>query len=305
MYDIIPDIHGHADKLEAALAALGYQHRHGAWRHSDPARQCLFLGDFIDRGPENAAVIKIVRDMIEAGSAQAIMGNHELNAIHFHTQNPVGGAALRLWTAKNLRQHKSFLAEFTPNTPATADVVNWMRSLPLYLEFPHFRMVHACWDEARIAQLDTLTKRGVLSEAQLIQAANPTDPLNDLVEAIAKGPETTLPEGYSMTDKDGTIRREVRVKWWQAGGQSWADVAMSVPDLSELPKGTPPEDVRALAYPAHAKPVFFGHYWMVGAPTLQAPNALCLDYSAGKGGPLVTYTFEDGAPLSLGRITAH
>jgi|LGOV01.1.fsa_nt_gb hypothetical protein len=80
---------------------------------------------------------------------------------------------------------------------------------------------------------------------------------------------------------------------------------MSVPDLSELPKGRPPENVRALAYPAHAKPVFFGHYWMVGTPILQAPNALCLDYSAGKGGPLVTYTFEDGAPLSLGRITAH
>ena len=217
MYDIIPDIHGHADKLKAALTALGYQKRNGAWRHSNPARQCLFLGDFIDRGPENAAVIKIVRGMIDAGSAQAIMGNHELNAIHFHTKDPELGPALRPWNEKNLRQHKSFLAEFAPESSATAGVVNWMRSLPLYLEFPHFRLVHACWDEARIAQLDALTNRGVLNEAQFIQAANLDDPLNDLVETIAKGPEATLPKGYSMTDKDGTIRREVAGK----AGRMW------------------------------------------------------------------------------------
>lgn len=302
MYDIIPDIHGHADKLVAALKALGYQQRNGAFRHSNPARHCLFLGDFIDRGPQNAAVIQIVRRMIDAGTAQAVMGNHELNAIHLHTPNPVGGTPLRDWNRKNMRQHKSFLDEFAPNTAATAEAIDWMRNLPLFLELPEFRIVHACWDEARIAKLGN---NGMLSEAQLIGAANPVDPLNDLVETICKGPEAPLPDSCIFTDKDDTKRREVRVKWWQAGGKSWADVAMSVPDISQLPAGTPPEAVRALAYPSNAKPVFFGHYWMEGTPELQAPNALCLDYSAGKGGPLMSYTFEVGAPLSLARLTAH
>lgn len=47
-YDIIGDIHGHADALlEALLTDLGYSNKGGAWRH--PARQALFVGDFIDR----------------------------------------------------------------------------------------------------------------------------------------------------------------------------------------------------------------------------------------------------------------
>mgnify|MGYP000057643949 CR=1 FL=1 len=37
------------------------------------------------------------------------------------------------------------------------------------------------------------------------------------------------------------------------------------------------------------KPVFFGHYWMRGAPAVQADRMACVDYSAGKGGPLVAY----------------
>ena len=51
-YDIIGDIHGHADKLEAMLRTLGYRRTAGAWRHPD--RQAIFVGDFVDRGPARA-----------------------------------------------------------------------------------------------------------------------------------------------------------------------------------------------------------------------------------------------------------
>ncbi len=111
MHDIIPDIHGQADKLKAALTNLGYQDRKGAWRHSDPDRTAVFLGDYIDRGPENGAVIDIVRRMVDAGTAQAIMGNHELNAIQFHTTHPDTGEPLREHSEKNFRQHATFLDE--------------------------------------------------------------------------------------------------------------------------------------------------------------------------------------------------
>ena len=43
-YDIIGDIHGQADKLEALLRTLGYRDTAGAWRH--PERQAIFVGDF-------------------------------------------------------------------------------------------------------------------------------------------------------------------------------------------------------------------------------------------------------------------
>jgi hypothetical protein len=49
------------------------------------------------------------------------------------------------------------------------------------------------------------------------------------------------------------------------------------------------------------KPTFFGHYWMEGKPALQSDTAVCVDYSAGRGGPLVAYRWDQGAPLA----TAH
>jgi hypothetical protein len=82
-YDIIGDIDGQADKLEALLRTLGYRDTVGAWRHQE--RQAIFVGDFLDRGPAQVRSIDIVRRMVDAGAALAVMGNHELNAIAWHT----------------------------------------------------------------------------------------------------------------------------------------------------------------------------------------------------------------------------
>ena len=65
--DIIPDIHGQIAKLRGALDALGWWRSPAGWIHSDPERTIVFLGDFIDRGPENRAVIHLVRDLIDSG----------------------------------------------------------------------------------------------------------------------------------------------------------------------------------------------------------------------------------------------
>jgi len=48
----------------------------------------IFLGDFIDRGRRFRQVLEIVRPMIEEGSALSVMGNHELNALAYHTEDP-------------------------------------------------------------------------------------------------------------------------------------------------------------------------------------------------------------------------
>src|SRR5690349_12096752 len=83
MYDLIGDIHGHADELVRLLTALGYQVRGGVYQRPD--RKVVFLGDFIDRGPQIRRVLGIVRPMVEAGHALAVMRNHELNALAYHT----------------------------------------------------------------------------------------------------------------------------------------------------------------------------------------------------------------------------
>ena len=72
-----------------------------------------------------------------------------------------------------------------------------------------------------------------------------------------------------------------------------------------------PEERQALpdyALPAQAqvastnKPVFFGHYWLTSTPSLQSRRAVCVDYSAGNGGPLVAYRFDAEPELSPERL---
>ena len=86
MYDIIGDIHGHADELVELLELLGYEDRNGHYRH--PTRTAVFVGDFIDRGPQIREVLRLVRTMCESGSALAVMGNHEFNALAYDTPDP-------------------------------------------------------------------------------------------------------------------------------------------------------------------------------------------------------------------------
>ena len=304
--DIIPDIHGQAEKLRLALQNLGWQRNGTTWLHPEPDRQIVFLGDFIDRGPENGAVIRIVRELMDTGRAQAIMGNHELNALHFHTTDPNTGAPLRPHDKDNVVQHASFLKEFPLGALHTKDVLDWIKELPLFIEKEGFRAVHAAWNQPAIDDLRRQTGTGILSHDQLIRAGRKGDALYDLAEAVAKGPEARLPDPHFFVDKGEKVRRHVRVKWWKGDAQNWRQFAMSVPDINQLPDSPLPNDLLTTIYLPGDKPVFFGHYWLTGEPELQSANALCLDYSAGTDGPLVTYTHNsDSQDLTLENVAIH
>ena len=123
-YDVIGDIHGHADKLTVLLRKLGYRDRLGAWRHPDST--AIFVGDFIDRGPGQLDTIRIVRGMLDAGTAKAVMGNHEFNAVAWYMPDPDHeGEHLRRRKAKNRHQHKAFLAETEHNPALHEEFVAW------------------------------------------------------------------------------------------------------------------------------------------------------------------------------------
>jgi hypothetical protein len=79
MYDIIGDIHGHADRLKALPLRLGYTVSRGAGRH--PSNIALFVGDLIDRGAGQILTLTLVRPMREAGSAAVAKGNHERHRV--------------------------------------------------------------------------------------------------------------------------------------------------------------------------------------------------------------------------------
>ena len=74
MYDIIGDIHGHAEALKALLLKMDYRLKDHVWQH--PERKAIFVGDYIDRGPEIRETLYIVKNMSDSGAAYALLGNH-------------------------------------------------------------------------------------------------------------------------------------------------------------------------------------------------------------------------------------
>ncbi|MCX5530687.1 polynucleotide kinase-phosphatase [Streptomyces sp. NBC_00006] len=71
-FDIIGDIHGCASELDTLLGKLGYvdgEHPEG--------RTAVFVGDLVDRGPDTPGVLRRVMDMVKAGTALCVPGNHE------------------------------------------------------------------------------------------------------------------------------------------------------------------------------------------------------------------------------------
>lgn len=314
-YDIIGDIHGHAGKLEALLRELGYRNAAGAWRH--PERTAIFVGDFIDRGPSQIRTLEIVRSMVETGAALAVMGNHELNAIAWHTPDPRNpGEYLRprysaKWGEKNRKQHGAFLAEVEGNPQLHAEIINWFLTLPLWLDLPDLRVVHACWHTRFLSWLSPQLHEGRYLTRDLIVPAtdepadhaekdNSTPTIFKAVEALTKGIEVPLPEGHRFSDKDGIQRDRVRLRWWDEAGTTFRSAALlPPPERAALPDLPIPEHARI---EATNKPTFFGHYWLTGAMALQSSRAVCVDYSAGNGGPLVAYRFDGESELSADRF---
>ena len=211
-YDIIGDIHGQADKLEALLRTLGYRDTAGAWRH--PERQAIFVGDFLDRGPAQVRSIDIARRMVDAGVALAVMGNHELNAIAWHTpdsRHP--GDFLRShfsakWGDKNRKQHAAFLAEVEDKPALHAEIIDWFLTLPLWLELPDLLVVHACWHAPFMAWLaPQLHEQRYLTRELMVAATDEDEAEKDTatpsifkaVECLTKGIEIPLPDWSSVS----------------------------------------------------------------------------------------------------------
>jgi hypothetical protein len=283
MYDIIGDIHGHATPLKKLLSKMDYSEIDGVWQH--PERKAIFLGDFIDRGPEQLEVIRIAKTMVEAGYAQAVMGNHEFNAVAWATTAEDGLGFLRAHSEKNKHQHKSFLTQIGEGSLKHREVVEWFKTLPLFLDIEGLRVVHACWHKESLQILESFTDEHncILSTAwaELNQKGCKA---YDALEVVLKGLEIKLPTGVEFSDKDGHSRTHIRTRWWELDALTYRDLAMVPSDVIELIPHTP---IPADLLPGYAgdKLLFVGHYWMSGEPTALSPHIACLDYSIAASAP--------------------
>ena len=303
-YDLIGDIHGHSKPLVELLTKLGYEAVDGVYRH--PERQAIFLGDFIDRGPNQREVIDIVRPMIDGGSALSVMGNHEFNAVAWFTPDPdEPGEYLRRHSDKNRKQTKAFIAAYD-GADDYADLMEWFRTLPMWLDLPGLRVVHACWHESLMRFLSDKypSLNSYLDDDLLVAASREGSEEFEAVETLLKGREIEMPDGQSFPDKDGHPRHQIRMRWWDASARTFREVFLG-PDsaLSHIPED--PIDVdHLIEYSPDEPPVFIGHYWMDSEPALLAPNVACVDYSvaAKSGGKLVAYRWDGEQQLSGGKF---
>jgi protein phosphatase len=81
-FDVIGDVHGCRAELEQLLDGLGYtierdeDGRAVGARHP-AARQVVFVGDLVDRGPDTPGVLRLAMGMVASGAALCVAGNHE------------------------------------------------------------------------------------------------------------------------------------------------------------------------------------------------------------------------------------
>jgi len=300
-YDVIGDIHGYAAKLEALLRKLGYTNRGGDWK-PPTERQAVFLGDLIDRGPEQVKTLDIVRRMIDAGNARCIMGNHEFNALGYATRwSDDSTTYLRPHSPKNIAQHAEFLHQVGENSAMHREFLAWFRCLPVTLDLGGIRAVHAWWHDSYVSLIrNQLAEGASMDDAFLVEAHCKGSPEWKAMEGLTKGLEISLPPGHSFIDHSGIRRTEVRTRWWLETPRSYRQAALVGESQEDVPDHPLPPDYEGK--PVVGSPVFVGHYWMRGTPRVETPKLACLDWSAAKDGPLVAYRWDGEDILHAGNL---
>ena len=113
---VVGDIHGCFEELQKLLSDLSFQ-------DSD---ELVSIGDLIDRGPYPKEVVSFFRN---THNASAILGNHEDKHIRIYNGELKPSFSQKIC----IEQMGSFYEE----------AIQYMKSLPLYMERGNFYLVHA------------------------------------------------------------------------------------------------------------------------------------------------------------------
>lgn len=295
-YDIIGDVHGCADTLKRLLTKLDYSKKSGVFQHVN--RQAIFVGDIIDRGPRIREALHMVRDMVDAGYAQCVMGNHEYNAIGYHTRAPAdsGQTYLREHTPHHNRLIAETLEQFANYGDEWKSFIDWFKELPVFLDNRDFRVVHACWDQALIDEYQRRYNSNKVTLEFIKSSVNRDSFAGVFMDRLTRGTDMKLPDGHKISSRDGVARRFFRTKFWSQAPETYADVVFQPDPLPEHIIHRPLSDLekrQLIHYPLNAKKLFVGHYWLQGKPKPLRPNLACLDYSAVKFGRLCAYRLDN------------
>src|SRR5690606_34369896 len=103
------------------------------WSHPE-GRRLVFVGDLVDRGEKSLEVASLVKGLVEEGRALCLLGNHEYNLVELRHE--------RL-TPKH--SNRATIAHIEANRAAWDPVLAFFETLPIALELPSVRVIHAVW----------------------------------------------------------------------------------------------------------------------------------------------------------------
>ena len=146
----IGDIHGERERLEELLASLPL--------HDDD--RLIFVGDYIDRGPDSRGVIELLAELAETRSCVFLLGNHEsmfLDFLGWRGTAYFGGDAFLLNGGdRTLASYDYFRGlEAGGSTFHLPEVhESFFRSLDLYHREGDYLFVHAGLGRERLLETD-------------------------------------------------------------------------------------------------------------------------------------------------------
>ncbi|AKE64679.1 metallophosphoesterase [Microcystis aeruginosa NIES-3806] len=121
---IIGDVHGQYDALLQLMEAIAPQEKEPVY----------FLGDLIDRGPNSAQVVEFVRQH----RYRCLLGNHEQMLLEVLGSQRMMGEMLPGWLYNG-----GNTTLFSYNHKIPQDHIDWLKTLPLYLDLGDIWLVHA------------------------------------------------------------------------------------------------------------------------------------------------------------------
>ncbi|WP_231557245.1 metallophosphoesterase [Deinococcus sp. YIM 77859] len=135
---VMADVHGALGKLRGLLQDAGLTDAEDRWRGG--AAHLVFLGDYLDRGPDGAGVIRLIRRLevgarAAGGQVTALLGNHEvmfLAALRFGAAGEPDRYGFReYWLSNGGQLHDAARLEpadraWLERRPALARVGRWL-----------------------------------------------------------------------------------------------------------------------------------------------------------------------------------
>ncbi len=276
MYDIIGDVHGHATLLKNLLVALGYEKSRTGYHHRE--RKAVFVGDFVNRGPEIRQTVELIRRMTESGYGMAILGNHEINALLYHMKSEKKSPLL-VKSGKRSQSVQETLLQFKNYPEEWKSHRKWLRTLPLFLELEGIRVVHACWKEQNIQVIREELAPGKLPKSVLHDLVlAPHSSLSQAILQTTRGVHLIMPPDLRVFDHHRRNHHLFRIRWWK-DPKNLTFQQLSFESKFRLPDYTIPAEIlpETEPYSPDAPPVFFGHYCRGNGPFVIRKNLCCVD----------------------------